>query len=188
MARLNPMTMLVYLFASPLRNLSAGMVTARTPNSYWLWATQVCLDPIRLRSHVGLADLTLLWIACFLTALQVSAGKMGKSDQAKSATVHANVHIGDAKEVDGYGLSVDLKIEGVQDQDLIDAAHQVSSGHSSSNCASLIRSCWVCHFSCARTVARSRTVPWSMSPNEVFKLLEASIVNLNVAPICSFSV
>ncbi|EIM82790.1 OsmC-like protein [Stereum hirsutum FP-91666 SS1] len=65
------------------------------------------------------------YAACFLTALQVSAGKMGKSDQAKSATVHANVHIGDAKEVDGYGLSVDLKIDGVQDQDLIDAAHQL---------------------------------------------------------------
>lgn len=52
---------------------------------------------------------------------------MGKSDNVKNVAVHANVHIGDAAEVDGYGLSVDLKIEGVQDQDLIDAAHQVSS-------------------------------------------------------------
>lgn len=128
MARSNPTMMLVYLFASPLRNLSAGMVMVRTPNSYWPWATLVSLDPVQPLPQAGLPDLTLLWIACFLTALQVSAGKMGKSDQVKSATVHANVHIGDAKEVDGYGLSVDLKIEGVQDQDLIDAAHQVSSG------------------------------------------------------------
>lgn len=46
----------------------------------------------------------------------------------------------------------------------------------------------VCHFSCARTVARSHMVPWSMSPNEVFEVLETSVVNLTVAAIRSVSV
>ncbi|THH07878.1 hypothetical protein EW146_g9176 [Bondarzewia mesenterica] len=65
------------------------------------------------------------YAACFLTALQLAAGKMGKFDQARSAKVHTEVHIGDAKDVKGYGLAVDIKVEGVEDQDLIDAGHQL---------------------------------------------------------------
>lgn len=64
--------------------------------------------------------------ACFLTSLQLAAGKMNKSDAVRGAKVHTEVHIGNAREVEGYGLSVNIKVEGVHDQDLIDAGHQVS--------------------------------------------------------------
>lgn len=51
---------------------------------------------------------------------------MNKSDAVRGAKVHTEVHIGNAREVEGYGLSVNIKVEGVHDQDLIDAGHQVS--------------------------------------------------------------
>ena len=39
--------------------------------------------------------------------------------------VHADVSIGQTKEVAGLGLKVVLRIEGVEDQAILDAAHEV---------------------------------------------------------------
>lgn len=62
--------------------------------------------------------------ACFLSAMQLMAGKMGKSDVAKKAVVHTQVHVGEPKEMEGFGLEVDIKVEGVDDE-LIKAGHEV---------------------------------------------------------------
>jgi organic hydroperoxide reductase OsmC/OhrA len=63
-------------------------------------------------------------LACFLGALQLVAGKLGKGDSAKDAVVHTSVHIGEPKEMPGFGLAVDIKVEGV-DEDVIKGAHEV---------------------------------------------------------------
>jgi hypothetical protein len=49
---------------------------------------------------------------------------MGKGDSAKKAVVHTSVHIGEPKGMPGFGLAVDIKVEGV-DEDVIKAAHEV---------------------------------------------------------------
>ena len=64
-------------------------------------------------------------IACFLGALQAVARKQGKAETAKDAKVHAQVHIGKRTDTPGFGIAVDLKVEGVEDQSLIDSAHAV---------------------------------------------------------------
>jgi len=64
--------------------------------------------------------------ACFLSAIHSMARKLGKEDMAKEAVVRASVHIGTPDDLPGFGLAVDLKVEGV-DQELLDAAHGVSS-------------------------------------------------------------
>ncbi|KAI0930072.1 hypothetical protein AcV5_006872 [Taiwanofungus camphoratus] len=63
------------------------------------------------------------YAACFLSAMQLMAGKMGKSDVAKKAVVHTQVHVGEPKEMEGFGLEVDIKVEGVDDE-LIKAGHE----------------------------------------------------------------
>lgn len=52
------------------------------------------------------------------------AGRMGKSDSVKNAVVHTSVHIGEANDLDGFGLAVDIKVEGV-DADVLKAGHEV---------------------------------------------------------------
>ena len=64
-----------------------------------------------------------------LTAIQLAAGRLGKTHAASKAAVYANVNIGDAKEYGDYGLSVDIQIEGVEDQEVIDAGHKVRRYH-----------------------------------------------------------
>ncbi len=64
--------------------------------------------------------------ACFLSALQMVAGRTGKVDMARNATVHAQVHIGEPEGTEGFALQVDIQVEGVEDIDLIEAGHQVS--------------------------------------------------------------
>lgn len=49
---------------------------------------------------------------------------MGKGESAKKALVHTSVHIGEPKEMSGFGLAVDIQVEGV-DEDVIQAAHEV---------------------------------------------------------------
>ena len=64
--------------------------------------------------------------ACFLTTLQLAAGRMNKADQARNAVVHVAVHIGKPTNAfEGYGLSVDIMVEGVQDENLVHAGHEV---------------------------------------------------------------
>ncbi len=53
------------------------------------------------------------------------AGKMGKTAEAKNAVIHAQVHLGKPNDMEGFGLEVEIKVEGVQDQALIDAGHAV---------------------------------------------------------------
>lgn len=53
------------------------------------------------------------------------AGRMGKKDQAKNAVVRASVHIGEPKEMGGFGIAVDIKVEGIDDE-LLKAGHEAS--------------------------------------------------------------
>lgn len=68
--------------------------------------------------------------ACFLGALQMMAGKTGKKDAVKNAVIHASVHLGEAEELGGFGLAVDIKVEGVEDEELIRAGHDVRLAYS----------------------------------------------------------
>jgi len=47
----------------------------------------------------------------------------------KKAVVQATVHLGEPKEMKGFGLGVDIKVEGV-DKELLDAAHAVCNAFS----------------------------------------------------------
>ncbi|KAI0745908.1 OsmC-like protein [Earliella scabrosa] len=64
------------------------------------------------------------YAACFLSALQMVAGQTGKTDRARNAMVHTQVHIGEPKDLGGFGLEVDIQVDGVDDSELIQAAHQ----------------------------------------------------------------
>ncbi|OSD06962.1 OsmC-like protein [Trametes coccinea BRFM310] len=64
------------------------------------------------------------YAACFLSALQMVAGQTGKTDQARNAVVHAQVHLGEPADMEGFGLQVDIQVEGVDDMDLIQAGHK----------------------------------------------------------------
>jgi organic hydroperoxide reductase OsmC/OhrA len=63
--------------------------------------------------------------ACFLGAIQVAATRAGKKEVGDRALVHADVSIGRTQDVPGLGLKVVLRIEGVEDQAILDAAHEV---------------------------------------------------------------
>lgn len=43
---------------------------------------------------------------------------------AKNAKVHASVHIGEAEGMSGFGIAVDMKVEGI-DEELLKAGHEV---------------------------------------------------------------
>ena len=64
--------------------------------------------------------------ACMLASIQVASNQLDKVSEAKNAVVHARVHLGEPKGRDGYGLEVEIEVEGVG-QDLIDAGHKVRS-------------------------------------------------------------
>ena len=78
----------------------------------------------------GLGKITRVLIvlpACFLGALQYVAGAAGKREAAANAKIHSSVILGPAAEMDGFALKVDLKVEGIEDEALIKAAHEVVS-------------------------------------------------------------
>lgn len=54
------------------------------------------------------------------------AGQKGKTESAKNAVIHAQVHLGKPKSHPGFALEVELQVEGIEDQGLIDAAHEVT--------------------------------------------------------------
>jgi len=60
---------------------------------------------------------------CLLGAIQAVAKSRGKSEMAKNAVVRASVHIGQAAELQGFGLAVDIKVEGV-DEELVKLGHE----------------------------------------------------------------
>ncbi|KAH9858472.1 OsmC-like protein [Lenzites betulinus] len=64
------------------------------------------------------------YAACFLSALQMVAGKTGKTDRARNAVVHTQVHLGQPEGMEGFGLQVDIQVEGVEDMELIQAGHK----------------------------------------------------------------
>lgn len=64
--------------------------------------------------------------ACFLGALQFVAGKAGKKEAAAKAKIHSSVVLGHAAEMEGFALKVNIKVEGIEDESLIKAAHEVN--------------------------------------------------------------
>jgi len=63
--------------------------------------------------------------ACFLGAIQAVATKQGKKEVGEQAVVHADVSLGRPTNRLGFGLKVVLRVEGVEDQSIIDAAHEL---------------------------------------------------------------
>ncbi|KAJ4466378.1 OsmC-like protein [Lentinula lateritia] len=61
--------------------------------------------------------------ACLLGAIQAVAKNLGKADMAKNAKVHASVHIGEPEGMPGFGIAVDMKVEGI-DEKLLKAGHE----------------------------------------------------------------
>jgi hypothetical protein len=53
------------------------------------------------------------------------AGRTGKQALAANAKIHTAVHIGEPAEVPGFGIAVDIEVEGVPDEQLIQDAHAV---------------------------------------------------------------
>ncbi|EMD33578.1 hypothetical protein CERSUDRAFT_56378, partial [Gelatoporia subvermispora B] len=64
------------------------------------------------------------YAACFLSALQLVAGQKGKSEMTRNAVIHTQVHIGQPKDMEGFGLEIDVQVEGIEDDDLIEAGHR----------------------------------------------------------------
>ena len=103
------------------RNLGATE-RVRIPNNFSPWAIQVRELQIWLFvvivSHFGKA--------CLLGAIQAVAKNLGKAEMAKRATVRTSVHIGSPTDLPGFGLAVDIKVDGV-DKELLEAGHKVKS-------------------------------------------------------------
>ncbi|THU94181.1 OsmC-like protein [Dendrothele bispora CBS 962.96] len=62
--------------------------------------------------------------ACLLGSIQYIAKKQGKSELAKDAKVHASVSIGEAEGVSGWGIKVDVEVEGLKDESLLKAGSE----------------------------------------------------------------
>jgi hypothetical protein len=52
------------------------------------------------------------------------AKRMGKEEMGDKAIVHSSVHLGTIDNMEGFGLAVDIKVEGI-DEELLKAAHEV---------------------------------------------------------------
>jgi organic hydroperoxide reductase OsmC/OhrA len=65
-------------------------------------------------------------IACLLGAIQMMAARKGRKDAAKNAVVHTSVHLGEPNGIPGFGLAVDIKVEGV-DEEILKAGDEVCS-------------------------------------------------------------
>ncbi|KAF9264115.1 OsmC-like protein [Marasmius fiardii PR-910] len=63
------------------------------------------------------------YAACFLGALQAVAPQQGKKEMASKAKVHASVSIGEPEGMPGFGLGVEIKVEGI-DEELLRAGHE----------------------------------------------------------------
>ena len=75
---------------------------------------------LRLKSFFDLP----LVLACFLTTIQTMAKRMRKEEMGEKAVVHSSVHIGTVYNMEGFGLAVDIMVEGI-DEELLKAAHKV---------------------------------------------------------------
>ena len=61
-----------------------------------------------------------------MSAVQDAATKLGKREVGAQAVVHADVSLGQPTDRPGFGLKVALRIKGVEDQAILDTAHEVS--------------------------------------------------------------
>lgn len=61
-----------------------------------------------------------------MSTIQDVATKLGKREVGAQAVVHADVSLGQPTDRPGFGLKVVLRIEGVDDQAILDTAHEVS--------------------------------------------------------------
>lgn len=57
--------------------------------------------------------------------LQLVASKAHKKAAAEHAKIHVKVHLGPPQDREGFAIGVDIKVEGVEDEELIRAAHEV---------------------------------------------------------------
>ncbi|KAI0335139.1 OsmC-like protein [Cubamyces sp. BRFM 1775] len=66
------------------------------------------------------------YASCFLGALQLAAARANKKELAENAKVTANVFLGHPSEpdIDGFGLRVELTVEGCDNDEVIAAAHE----------------------------------------------------------------
>ncbi|KAI0916428.1 hypothetical protein AcW1_008841 [Taiwanofungus camphoratus] len=65
------------------------------------------------------------YASCFLGSLQLMAARAGKKDIAQNAKIHTHVFLGHPKDPDmeGFGLRVELTVEGCDDDAIIASAH-----------------------------------------------------------------
>ncbi|KAI0730283.1 OsmC-domain-containing protein [Fomitopsis betulina] len=65
------------------------------------------------------------YATCFLGSLQLMAARAGKKELGEKAKVHSKVYLGHPKDpnLEGFGLRVELSVEGIEDDDIIAAAH-----------------------------------------------------------------
>lgn len=66
------------------------------------------------------------YASCFLGALQRSAAAHGKKELADQAKIHTVVRIGHPEDppLEGFGLEVEINVEGIDDDEIIKAAHE----------------------------------------------------------------
>lgn len=63
-------------------------------------------------------------IACLLEAIRLAARALGRKDDAKELVIHTSVHIGEPKDLGGFGFAIDIEVEGV-DEELLQRGHEV---------------------------------------------------------------
>ncbi|KAF8904954.1 OsmC/Ohr family [Mucidula mucida] len=61
--------------------------------------------------------------ACLLEAIHLVARQMNKTDMAQHAKVHVTVHLGEPNDLPGFGIGVNVKVEGIDDE-LLQAGHE----------------------------------------------------------------
>lgn len=96
----------------------------RTPNNYLPWDTHVRSSA---QSHSKESSDQRAGAACFLGALQLVASRAGKKNLAENAKVNTSVFLGHPTDpnLEGFGLRVEITVEGCEDDALIQAAHEV---------------------------------------------------------------
>ncbi|KAI0318866.1 OsmC-like protein [Amylostereum chailletii] len=65
------------------------------------------------------------YASCFSGALNLAALRLNKKDAIANAKIHVDVHLGKLVEGEGFGLEAEIKVEGVQDDAVLELAHQV---------------------------------------------------------------
>ncbi|KAH9935737.1 OsmC/Ohr family [Fomitopsis serialis] len=65
------------------------------------------------------------YATCFLGSLQLMAARAGKKELSETAKVHTKVFLGHPEnpDLEGFGLRVEVGVEGIDDDDIIAAAH-----------------------------------------------------------------